>query len=365
MTEPLPGETLMPGLLGRKSDPHRDLEVDPMTDSKSNRFIKYFALLLDALRSTHPAPMRPAEARAWIRSKIEVPVDDLTRLIENGKQSIFENDVHWARFYLAKANLIGSPKRGLWGLTPEGVNTRLTPDETWALYVRVRDANRPGDTTDEDKIPAPDTADDGEDRETYWFAGALWDKTDDQMPRFLADGIWENGYEDQFTELVRSMKPGDRIAIKASFVQKRGLPFDVGGKSVSVRRIKATGTVLTNLHDGKTVRVAWDPPFAPRDWYFYTYRTTVVEADPESEGARRLVDFTFRGIPQDYAYFLSQPYWVQKYGVRSDSTIRVPESSEIEEREIFEADDEPTYTVDDIIAEGSFLDAEELQRILG
>ena len=89
--------------------------------------------------------MRPAEARAWIRSKIEVPADDLTRLIENGRQSIFENDVHWARFYLAKANLIGSPKRGLWGLTQEGLNTRLSPEETWTLYVRVREANRPGD----------------------------------------------------------------------------------------------------------------------------------------------------------------------------------------------------------------------------
>jgi 5-methylcytosine-specific restriction protein B len=64
--------------------------------------------------------MRPAEARAWIRSHSEVPAEDLTRLIENGKQSIFENDVHWARFYLVKAKLVGSPKRGLWALTPEG-----------------------------------------------------------------------------------------------------------------------------------------------------------------------------------------------------------------------------------------------------
>ena len=91
-----------------------------MAEAKTNRFTKYFPLLLDALRSTHPTPMRPAEARAWIRSNIEVPAEDLTRFIENGKQSIFENDVHWARFYLAKANLIGSPKRGLWGLTPGG-----------------------------------------------------------------------------------------------------------------------------------------------------------------------------------------------------------------------------------------------------
>src|SRR6266851_939172 len=115
-----------------------------MVEPKSNRFTKYFAPLLDALRSTDPTPMRPAEARDWIGGKIDVPPDDLTRRIVNGKQSIFENDVHWARFYLAKAGLIGATKRGLWDLTPEGRNTKLTPEETWALYVRVREANRSG-----------------------------------------------------------------------------------------------------------------------------------------------------------------------------------------------------------------------------
>src|SRR5271163_1828403 len=124
-----------------------------MAEAKSNRFTKYFPLLLDALRSTDPTPMRPAEARAWIRSNSKVPAEELTRFIENGKQSIFENDVHWARFYLAKANLIGSPKRGLWALTEEGLKTRLTPEETLALYIRVRDANRPGVATDEEQTP--------------------------------------------------------------------------------------------------------------------------------------------------------------------------------------------------------------------
>ena len=161
----------------------------------------------------------------------------------------------------------------------------------------------------------------------------MWDKSEDQLPRFLTEGIWENGYEDQFSELVRRMKPGDRIAIKASFVQKQGLPFDVGGKPVSVMRIKATGTVLRNLNDGKKVEVAWDPTFAPRDWYFYTYRTTVVEADTESEAASRLIDFAFRGIPQEYAWFLAQPYWVQKYGLRVDSGGLAANSSEISEGE--------------------------------
>ena len=86
-----------------------------MAETTSNRFTKYFALLLDALGSADPQPMRPSEATAWVRARIDVPEDNLNRVIRNGKQSIFENDVHWARFYLAKAGLIGAPKRGLWG----------------------------------------------------------------------------------------------------------------------------------------------------------------------------------------------------------------------------------------------------------
>jgi 5-methylcytosine-specific restriction enzyme B len=86
----------------------------------------------------------------------------------------------------------------------------------------------------------------------YWFVGAVWG--DDQMPRFLRDGTWENGHkEGQFSDLVGRMKPGDRLAIKASFVQKRGLPFDVGGMPVSVMRIKGerVRSLRTSMMGGK------------------------------------------------------------------------------------------------------------------
>ena len=341
-----------------------------MAEPTRNRFTRYFALLLDALRSTDPTPMRPAEARAWIRARIEVPEDDLTRHIANGDQSIFENDVHWVRFYLFKAGLVGSPKRGFWGLTPQGRNTRLTPEETWALYVRIRDANRARSpqNDDEEDAPAPESGDDDEDSGlSFWFAGAVWDRTDDQVSRFLGEGIWQNGHGNQFGDLVRQMKPGDRIAIKASFVQKRNLPFDVGGKPVSGMRIKATGTVLENLNDGQTVKVSWDASFQPRDWYFYTYRVALVKSDTEDERARKLIDFTFRGSPQDYAWFLARPYWVEKYGPRPavDAVVEPhPGDPEIVEGGTFDSEDESAYGTDNIVADGSFLRCEELDSIL-
>lgn len=45
-------------------------------------------------------------------------------------------------------------------------------------------------------------------------------------------------YRNKYHELVRSMRPGDDIAIKASYTRKHGLPFDNAGDFVSVIGIK-------------------------------------------------------------------------------------------------------------------------------
>ena len=47
-----------------------------------------------------------------------------------------------------------------------------------------------------------------------WFVGAAFGGDRDQTDRFLADGIWENGYADRYLDDVRSIRLGDRIAIK-------------------------------------------------------------------------------------------------------------------------------------------------------
>ncbi len=311
--------------------------------------------------------MRPAEAIAWIRARIEIPAEDLTRFITNSKQTTFENDVHWARFYLVRGGLVGNQKRGSWTLTDDGRRTHLSPEQASALYIDIRNAQRLGVPKDEENLPAPGVpGDDREDDISYWFGGSMWTGDVDQMPRFLADGVWENeclnSQEDQFSVLVRRMKAGDRIAIKASFVQKNRLPFDVGGKPVSVMRIKATGMIHENPNDGRLVKVKWDPQFTPRDWYFYTYRTTLVEAEKEAEDARRLIDFTFRGVPQEYAWFLRQPYWLDKYGV-ANSLPDPPdtESTIVDDNDASEQLE--SYKLEDMVDDGCFLTLQELSHI--
>lgn len=154
--------------------------------------------------------------------------------------------------------------------------------------------------------------------QSYWFVGAAYGGTEDQMPRFLDEGIWENGYDDKHLDLVRSMRAGDRIAIKSSYTRKHDLPFDSRGNRVSVMAIKATGTITENLNDGKRVRVDWTKEDPQREWYFYTHRGTIWRVVPGEWMADGLLAFTFENKPQDIDRFCNAPYWRERFGSGTD-----------------------------------------------
>ena len=117
---------------------------------------------------------------------------------------------------------------------------------------------------------------------SYWFVGASFLTEDgDQTDRFLSDGIWQNGYQNKYTDLVRSIQVGDKIAIKSAYVRKHNLPFNNRDQSVSVMGIKATGVVTKNHGDGRYLDVDWEPRIEPpKEWYFYTNRSTIWRITP-------------------------------------------------------------------------------------
>lgn len=147
-----------------------------------------------------------------------------------------------------------------------------------------------------------------------WFVGASYGGYEDQMPRFLAEGIWENGYQDKYLDVVRSMRSGDRIAIKAAYTRKLKLPFDNYGQTVSVMAIKATGVITENLNDGKRVKVSWSKVEPAREWYFYTHRGTVWRVLPGDWETDGLIAFTFDSKPQDIERFCNAPFWKERFG---------------------------------------------------
>ncbi len=162
-----------------------------------------------------------------------------------------------------------------------------------------------------------------------WFVGASWD-AGDQTDRFVQEGIWQNGYEDRYLAHVQAIEPGDRIAIKAAYVRKRGLPFDNRGEDIPTMAIKATGVVTENVGDGRNLRVNWTPVQPRREWYFAIGLTTLWKVSRDSGeppwAARALIDFTFDGAEQDYDRFSRhyRPAWYDDPNVGGKPEPRKP-----------------------------------------
>lgn len=212
--------------------------------------------------------------------------------------------------------------------------------------------------------PFPEKAGDAEPR-SYWLVGAIWDK-EDQTSRFVREGVWQNGYDDTYLGEVRAMRPGEKIAIKSSYTRKHNLPFDGGGMAHSVMAIKAIGTIVENLGDGKNIRVNWEPLLNPREWFFYTNRSTIWRlrrGDKERPYDDLLIAFVFEEAGQDHKWFLAEPYWREKMkDMRPEP--RTTDAISQENDEVEEGSRVPPYTIEQIIEDGIFLGRPALQNLL-
>ena len=151
------------------------------------------------------------------------------------------------------------------------------------------------------------------DAQSYWFVGSIYDDKD-HTERFIEKGIWELNPVAKPIDSIKSIKAGERIAIKSSYIRKNELPFDNSGHAVSVMAIKAIGTVIENLRDGKNLKVDWEANTPPREWYFFTNRNTVWNVIPETAIRAGLIDFAFHGKAQDIDMFRNDPYWRERFG---------------------------------------------------
>jgi restriction system protein len=107
-----------------------------MAKSAGPRFVTYFGPVLDALRALGSSA-KPREVFDWIAEHQNVSKAELEAVNTNGL-SKYENKVSWAKFYLAKAGMIDTQKRGIWILTEQGRNAILDQQNAVELYKRVR-----------------------------------------------------------------------------------------------------------------------------------------------------------------------------------------------------------------------------------
>lgn len=154
----------------------------------------------------------------------------------------------------------------------------------------------------------------GDPDQHYWALGAYWDNEVDMTAAFVAEGRWENGFQDQYLEKVKQVRPGDRVAIKSTYTKKHNLPFDSHGFTVSCMDIKAVGTVIDNPGDGRNLKVEWEADFAPITIFLYTYWTTIQRIQDQTP-----IPWIFDGVAQPLDE-LEAYYWnkAQEKGVVPD-----------------------------------------------
>lgn len=131
----------------------------------------------------------------------------------------------------------------------------------------------------------------------YWLLGAICDGLD-MTARFVAEARWENCYRDYAVglERVKSIKAGDRVAIKTVYTQTHGFSFDACGKTVSCMDVKAIGVVRQNQGDGINLVVEWDDSFQDKTIYIYTYMNPVVRIDHVKYP--KVVEWLFEDVEQ-------------------------------------------------------------------
>src|ERR1041384_2575340 len=86
--------------------------------AKGPQFVKYFGPVIEALQELGGSG-QPSEVSDLIAHRLNISEQEQSA-VNKGGQSKFENQVHWARFYLAKAGYVGSSTRGVWSLTEKG-----------------------------------------------------------------------------------------------------------------------------------------------------------------------------------------------------------------------------------------------------
>ncbi len=151
------------------------------------------------------------------------------------------------------------------------------------------------------------------DTQSYWFVGSTYDGRD-HTERFIEEGIWEFNPKARPIDSIKSIKAGEKIAVKSSYTRKNDLPFDNRGHTVSVMAIKAVGTVVENVGDGQTLKVDWEKGVPLREWYFFTSRNTVWKVIPETWARANLIDFAFNGKEQSIDRFRNHPFWRERFG---------------------------------------------------
>jgi restriction system protein len=98
-------------------------------------FVKWFGPILDALRALGGSA-KPREITEWIGEKLDIPDEILNERYEKSGVLKFQNQLAWARQYLAWEELLASSKRGVWTLSNKGWEAKVTETQAHDIFLK-------------------------------------------------------------------------------------------------------------------------------------------------------------------------------------------------------------------------------------
>lgn len=104
-------------------------------------FVKYIPAVVAALVRLGGSG-RPDEVRAAIAIDMKLSDEEQLERLPSGVQSRFENQVHWARFSLAKAGYIAASQHGVWTLSDKARDLGRCP-----MHWRVGSTTKSGNNS--------------------------------------------------------------------------------------------------------------------------------------------------------------------------------------------------------------------------
>src|SRR5579872_3181522 len=87
----------------------------------------YQTLMLPVLRAAAEGEKKVANVADLVADKMGLTSEERVAMLPSGRQRVLHNRIHWSKFYLTKAGLLESPKRGRFAITPAGRQVLARP----------------------------------------------------------------------------------------------------------------------------------------------------------------------------------------------------------------------------------------------
>ncbi|WP_430408700.1 McrB family protein [Kordia sp.] len=216
-------------------------------------------LFSEVLKIKHTAFTKMTQGMFWYMPNDYLPIDQHTKVYLKEKYNLELNSVQFSDYLKFITNVKSISAKSFSEISHEAwkYSEELKKKEREALPKQEK-LYKLGTKENRIKLHAEEEINNGENykNQNYYSVGFHWG-AESQLERFIEEGIWQNGYDNKYQDVISNIKEGDQLALKTSYTEK-----DEKGNSVAVSEIYNIGTVIEHIAKN-TLIVDWQKDFEP------------------------------------------------------------------------------------------------------